>query len=161
MHAHNSTDLISTAVPRYRVRLEYPYRYYRRTPKMFAIIYQAFRTIRTIPSAFCTMRTNSLLLSAPWPFFCTLYLPQHIQSDWDATPHTHWRLLHTVANAMQLGRYLIHAFACAPYRSKRSAIGDATPYTHLLALHSVANAVQLGRYPIHALACAPFCTNRD
>ena len=126
------------------------------------IIYLAFRTIRTICSAFLhyayQFPTTCYVL---WLFLCTLYLPQHIRSDWGATPHMHWRLLHTVANAVQLGRYLIHAFACAPYRSKRSAIGDATPYTHLLALHSVANAVQLGRYPIHALACAPFCTNRD
>ena len=42
-----------------------------------------------------------------------------------------WRLLHTVANAVQLGRHL---------------------YTHLLALHTVANAVQLATLP-HTRIC--------
>ena len=97
-----------------------------------------------------------------WPFLCIVYVPQHFQSNWGATPHTHLHALHAVANVVQLGRYPIHAFACAPCCSKRNAIGGATPYTHLLALHAVANAVQLGRYPIHVLACAPyFLYHRD
>ena len=126
---------------------------------MIPIIYLAFRTIRTICSAFLhyayQFRTTYYI---PWPFFCIVYVPQHFQSNWGAIPHTHLHALNAVANAVQLGRYPIHAFASAPCCSKRNAIGGATPYTHLLALHAVANAVQLGRYPIHALACAPFCT---
>ncbi len=126
---------------------------------MIPNIYLAFCTIRTICSAFLhyayQFPTTYYIL---WPFLCIVYVPQHFQSNWGAIPHTHLHALHAVANVVQLGRYPIHAFACAPCCSKRNAIGGATPYTHLLALHAVANAVQLGRYPIHALACAPFCT---
>ena len=135
---------------------------YRRTPKMIPNIYLAFRTIRTTCSAFLhyayQFPTTYYVL---WPFLCIVYLPQHFQSNWGATPHTHLHALHAVANVVQLGRYLIHAFACDPCCSKRNAIGGATPYTHWRALHAVANAVQLGRYPIHAFACAPCCSKRS
>ena len=112
-------------------RTQYRYMYWGRTPKMRTNIYLAFRTIRTICSAFLHYAYQfPTTYYIPWPFFCIVYVPQHFQSNWGAIPHTHMHALHAVANVVQLGRYPIHAFACAPCCSKRSAIGTL-PHTRI------------------------------